>query len=97
MAQSFVNGRTSDSRTLGEARSRGFELEADMRLTDSLALRAAFTDLDVEITEFASDPGFVGKTPQSVVERFALLEPTHIPIAMPELELRLGASYQGDS
>ena len=97
MAQSFVNGRTSDSRTLGEARSRGFELEADMRLTDSLALRAAFTDLDVEITEFASDPSFVGKTPQSVVERFALLEPTHIPIAMPELELRLGASYQGDS
>ncbi|MBL3701727.1 TonB-dependent receptor [Sulfitobacter sp. BDSS02] len=71
VAQSFVNGGTSDSRTLGEVRSRGFELEADMRLTDSLALRAAFTDLDVEITELASDRGFVGKTPQSVVERFA--------------------------
>ena len=97
VAQSFVNGGAFDTRTLGEVRSRGFELEADMRLTDSLALRAAFTDLDVEITEFASDPSFVGKTPQSVVERFASLELTYVPIAMPELELRLGARYQGDS
>ncbi|SFD78233.1 TonB-dependent siderophore receptor [Roseivivax sediminis] len=97
VSQAFVNGGTFDSRTLGEVRSRGVELEADWQATEALRLSAAYTNLDVEITEFEDDRSFEGNTPQSVVEQFGSLQMAYTPLAAPELELRLGARYRGDS
>lgn len=97
VAQSFVNGGVFDSRTLGKLSSTGFEVEADVELMAGLRMTAAYTNLDVKIDEFASDPTIVGKTPQSVVEEFGSLQFAYSPMAVPDLELRLGARYQGAS
>ncbi|MAY61102.1 MAG: TonB-dependent siderophore receptor [Rhizobiales bacterium] len=54
----------------GEVRSRGFEAEAKVNVTDDLKLTAAVTAYDIEITEDA-DPAMVGKTPFIVPEVMA--------------------------
>ncbi|WP_375257025.1 TonB-dependent siderophore receptor [Citreimonas sp.] len=97
VSQSLVNSGTFDSRTLGALRSRGFEIEADWQVSDSVRLGAAYTNLDVEIVDFDDDPTIEGKTPQSVIEQFGSLNVAYTPLAFPELELRASARYRGDS
>ncbi|WP_177177923.1 TonB-dependent siderophore receptor [Citreimonas salinaria] len=97
VSQSLVNAGTFDSRTLGELHSRGFEIEADWQVSDSVRLGLAYTNLDVEIVDFDDDPSIEGKTPQSVIEEFGTLSATYAPLALPELELRASARYRGDS
>jgi len=46
----------------GEVRSRGIELEGKVNVTEDFRVTAAFTALDLEITE-DTDPTVVGKTP----------------------------------
>ncbi|SFQ52534.1 iron complex outermembrane recepter protein [Roseivivax halotolerans] len=97
VSQSLVNGGTFDSRTLGEVRSRGIELEADWQATEAVRLSAAYTNLDVEIVDFEADPSIEGKTPQSVIEEFGSVQLAYTPLSFPDLELRAGARYRGDS
>lgn len=97
VSQTFVNGGFFNSQVLGEVRSRGVEVEADLRLSDQLDLRAAYTAMDVEIEEFAGEPNTIGKTPQSVIESLGSVELSYSPLAVQGLELRLGARYLGDS
>ena len=97
VSQNFVNGGAFDSRILGEVRSQGVELEANVALNDRLTLRAAYTDMDVEIQEFDGDAAYVGKTPQSVVEQMGSIELAATPLELPGVELRIGARYQGES
>ncbi len=97
VSQSFVNGGTFDARTLGEVRSRGIELEADLELNAQLKMRTAITMMDVNIRDFADDTSFVGNTPQSVIENFASLQFAYAPIQVPGLEVRVGARYLGIS
>ncbi|ETX30369.1 TonB-dependent siderophore receptor [Roseivivax isoporae] len=97
VSQSLVANGTIDARTLGEVSSRGFEIEADVALSEAFRLRAAYTDLDVTIDDYSPDTTIEGKTPQSVIEEFGSLQLAYTPLALPELELRLGARYRGDS
>ena len=53
----------------GEVRSRGVELEGVASLDSGLNLTAAYTYLDVEITE-STDPAEVGETPVQTPEHF---------------------------
>lgn len=55
---------------IGEVRSRGFEAEAKVNLTEDLKLTAALTAYDIEITEDA-DASLIGKTPFIVPEVMA--------------------------
>lgn len=97
VSQSLVNAGTFDSRTPGELRSRGFEIEAGWQVSDSVRLGLAYTNLDVDIVDFDADPSIEGKTPQSVIEEFGTLNVAYTPLALPELELRASARYRGDS
>ncbi|MWD30170.1 TonB-dependent siderophore receptor [Aquicoccus sp. SCR17] len=97
VSQSLVNGGTFDSRTLGEVSSRGFEVEADVALSEELRFSAAYTDMNVEIESFASDPSIEGNTPQSVMQKFGSLQLAYRPSQVAGLELRVGAQYLGDS
>ncbi|MFE3838606.1 TonB-dependent siderophore receptor [Pseudogemmobacter sonorensis] len=97
VSQSYVNGGVFDSATLGKLTSKGIEIEANVALNDEWRLRAAATSMSVEIEEFASDPGVVGKTPQSVAERFGNLQLVWTPAAVEGLELRAGTRYLGSS
>ncbi|RYH02526.1 TonB-dependent siderophore receptor [Salipiger sp. IMCC34102] len=97
VSQSFVNGGAFDARTLGEVRSRGIEMEADLDLSEEFGLRAALTAMDVEITDFEDDPSFEGNIPQSVIGTFGSLQMTYSPLSVPGLEIRAGARYLGDS
>ena len=97
VSQSFVNGGIFDARTLGEVRSRGIELEAEVVLSEELSFRATYTAMDVEIEDFADDPAFVGNTPQSVVENLGAMTVFYSPRGLPELQMRVGARYQGES
>ena len=97
VSQTFVNGGLFDPQILGEVRSRGVEVEANLTLSEQLNLRAAYTAMDVEIEEFGGAPATVGKTPQSVIENLGSVELAYAPLAVQGLELRLGARYLGDS
>ncbi len=54
----------------GEVRSRGFEAEAKVNVTEAFRVTAALTAYDIEITE-DEDPTHVGKTPFIVPEILA--------------------------
>lgn len=97
VSQTYVNGGFFDPQILGEVRSRGVEIEADLSLSEQFNLRAAYTAMDVEIAEFEDVPATIGNTPQSVIETFASVELAYSPLAVQGLELRLGARYLGDS
>lgn len=56
----------------GEVRSRGFEAEAKINVTEDFRVSAALTAYDIEITE-DQDPTLVGKTPFIVPEILASL------------------------
>lgn len=57
---------------IGEVRSRGFEAEAKVNITEDFKVTAALTAYDVDITEDA-DPTLIGKTPVVVPETMASL------------------------
>ncbi len=54
------DGSRRQRQNLGQARSPGVELEADVRLAPGLALLVAYTFVDARVTE-AADPELVGK------------------------------------
>lgn len=81
---------------LGRVSSRGFEIEAKGEVAPGLTLAAAYTDMDVEI-EKTNDATTEGKTPFSVIDRFASLKLTWDVPQADGLTLTGGVRWLGDS
>ncbi|WP_040786805.1 TonB-dependent siderophore receptor [Massilia niastensis] len=79
----------------GEVRSRGVEVSWNQAVTDRLDFTLGLTHLDMEVTENASDPSLVGKTPVWVADRQASLWLNYQPLAA--LDLSAGVRYVGES
>ncbi len=82
----------------GEVESKGFEMEANIQLTDNLHFIANLTKLDMTITEDELDPEVVGKTPVWVAENMASAWLNYYPENLIEgLMLGGGLRYVGES
>ncbi|WP_375687144.1 TonB-dependent siderophore receptor [Pseudooceanicola sp. LIPI14-2-Ac024] len=91
-----VTGPFGAETQLGQVRSRGFELEAKGDIAPNLRLTAAFTAMDVEITEDA-DASLIGNTPGGTMERQAALKLTYDVPQVPGLSINGGIRYRGES
>ncbi|MFB9953004.1 TonB-dependent siderophore receptor [Rhizobium puerariae] len=82
----------------GEARSRGFEIEALANLADGLDLIASYTDFDIENTENL-DPTLIGLAPANTPERYAsaFLDYTIQDGNLSGLGMGIGVRYMGDA
>ena len=64
---------TRQRQNLGRSRSRGVEVEADERLTDSITLSGAYEYTDATVTSFSANPALVGLwIPQVPHQQFTL-------------------------
>lgn len=61
-------GPLDQYRFIGEARSKGFEFDATLRITEGFNLIASYADFDYEITK-DPDPALLGKTNANVAPR----------------------------
>lgn len=93
ITQAVIGGIT---RQLGEVRSRGIELQAQGRLTDSVRIEAEVTKLDVEILDDLS-PAVIGKTPYSTPETTAAVRVSWTPQQAAEWTLTGGVRWTGKS
>jgi len=79
----------------GEVRSTGVEVSWNQALSDRLDFTLGLTRLDMKVTENASDPSLVGKTPVWVADKQASLWLNYQP--MDALDLSAGVRHVGQS
>ena len=91
--EDVTTSRTSENGleviTIGEARSRGIEFEAQAQVTPELRLSGSLTAMDVDQNDATAY--------LPVVEDLASLSVEYRPEAMPALTLRGGLTYTGES
>ncbi len=81
---------------IGSQRSRGFELEAQGRISEGLSIAAAVTLMDVKVLR-DQNAALVGKTPWAVPENSAALQLAWTPKTAPDWTFTGAARYTGAS